>query len=147
LINPNAILHQASQQDANSQYNGNSYYGYRQQGYEGYGYAAPNTQDPSMQNYYGYPGYGNYEQQQQQQSTQEQQQQPPPAQEQQQQQPPQQVGHRQSLLFKSYYPFIVGIRKSTVKNITILNQPTAGLLVIQCYVTSLLCWDVDKADE
>lgn len=84
---------QASQQDANSQYNGNSYYGYQQQGYEGYGYAAPNTQDPSMQNYYGYPGYGNYEQQQQQQPTQEQQQQqqqPPPAQEQQQPPPPQQ---------------------------------------------------------
>jgi FtsZ-interacting cell division protein YlmF len=76
-----------------------------------------------MQNYYGYPGYGNYEQQQQQQPTQEQQQQqPPPAQEQQQPPPPQQVGHRQSpLLNKSYYPFIVEIRKLTVKNLTILN--------------------------
>ncbi|XP_062190412.1 RNA-binding protein L-like [Phragmites australis] len=74
---------QAPQQDAN-QVNGNNYYGY-QQGYEGYGYSAPSAQDPSMQNYYGYPGNG-YEQQQQQQ------QQQPPAQEQQQppQQPPQQ---------------------------------------------------------
>ncbi|WVZ66087.1 hypothetical protein U9M48_015361 [Paspalum notatum var. saurae] len=80
---------QAPQQDSNSQYNGNSYYGYQQQGYEGYGYGASNTQDPSMQNYYGYPGYGNYEQQQ---PAHEQQQQPP-AQEQ-QHQPPQQVGHQ-----------------------------------------------------
>jgi hypothetical protein len=76
-----------------------------------------------MQNYYGYPGYGNYEQQQPTQEQQQQQQQPPPAQEQQQPPPgPQQVGHRQSpLLNKSYYPFIVEIRKLTVKNLTILN--------------------------
>jgi len=92
---------QAPQQDTNSQYNGNNYYGYEQQGYEGYGYSAPNAQDSSMQNYYGYPGYGNYEQQWQQAAPQkqpppaqpaqeEQQHQPPPPQQQQQQQPPQQ---------------------------------------------------------
>ena len=56
-------------------------------------YSAPNAQDSSVQNYYGYPGYGNYEQQWQQAAPQKQ---PPPAQpaqeEQQQQQPPQQVG-------------------------------------------------------
>ncbi|KAG8080361.1 hypothetical protein GUJ93_ZPchr0007g3385 [Zizania palustris] len=57
---------QAPHQDA-SQWNGN--YGY-QQGYDAY-YGAPNAQDPSTQNYYGYSGY-------------EQQQQQPP------QQPPQQ---------------------------------------------------------
>ena len=57
------ILHQASQHDANNQYNGNNYYRYQQLGNEGYSYGAPNAQDPSIQNYYGYPGYGNYEQQ------------------------------------------------------------------------------------
>ncbi|KAL6840722.1 hypothetical protein ACP4OV_029586 [Aristida adscensionis] len=100
---------QAPQQDANSQFNGNSYYGY-QQGYDGYGYSAPNAQDPSMQNYYGYPGYGSYEQQQppaqqqqQQQPTQEHQQPPPQQQEQQQtpqehqQPPPQQQPPQQTL--------------------------------------------------
>jgi len=54
---------QASQHDANSQYNGNNYYRYQQPGNEGYSYGAPNAQDPSIQNYYGYPGYGKYEQQ------------------------------------------------------------------------------------
>lgn len=94
-INPNTIL-QAPQQDASNQINGN-YYGY-QQSYEGYGYGAPNAQDPSMQSYYGYPGYGNYEQQQPPQQQQllahdDQQQAPPQEQQQQQssQQPPQQV--------------------------------------------------------
>uniref|UniRef100_A0ACD5V1L6 Uncharacterized protein n=1 Tax=Avena sativa TaxID=4498 RepID=A0ACD5V1L6_AVESA len=74
---------QPPQQDASQ---GNGYYGY-QQGPDAY-YAAPNAQDPSMQNY-GYAAYGSYEQpsqpQQQQQPSQPQQQpQPPP-----QQQPPQ----------------------------------------------------------
>jgi len=54
---------QASQHDANNQYNGNNYYRYQQLGNEGYSYGAPNAQDPSIQNYYGYPGYGKYEQQ------------------------------------------------------------------------------------
>jgi RNA recognition motif-containing protein len=69
---------QAPQQDAN-QWNGN-YYGY-QQGYDSSYYGAPNAQDPSAQNYYGYSGYGNYEQQQE----------PPQQQQQPPQQPPQQV--------------------------------------------------------
>uniref|UniRef100_A0A0E0EC23 RRM domain-containing protein n=1 Tax=Oryza meridionalis TaxID=40149 RepID=A0A0E0EC23_9ORYZ len=73
---------QAPQQDAN-QWNGN-YYGY-QQGYDSSYYGAPNAQDPSAQNYYGYSGYGNYEQQQPQQ-----QQEPPQQQQQPPQQPPQQ---------------------------------------------------------
>ncbi|KAF2923057.1 RNA-binding protein L-like [Oryza sativa Japonica Group] len=68
---------QAPQQDAN-QWNGN-YYGY-QQGYDSSYYGAPNAQDPSAQNYYGYSGYGNYEQQQE----------PPQQQQQPPQQPPQQ---------------------------------------------------------
>ncbi|KAF0908756.1 hypothetical protein E2562_028575 [Oryza meyeriana var. granulata] len=71
---------QAPQQDA-SQWNGN-YYGY-QQGYDASYYGAPNAQDPNAQNYYGYSGYGSYEQQQQP----PQQQQEAPLQ-QQQQQPP-----------------------------------------------------------
>uniref|UniRef100_J3MLC2 RRM domain-containing protein n=1 Tax=Oryza brachyantha TaxID=4533 RepID=J3MLC2_ORYBR len=75
---------QAPQQDA-SQWNGNgNYYGY-QQSYEASYYGAPNGQDPSAQNYYGYSGYSNYEQQQQPQQQEPLQQQPPP------QQPPQQV--------------------------------------------------------
>lgn len=50
-----------TQQQDNSQWNGN-YYGYGQ-GYEAYGYAqAP--QDPNMYAYGGYPGYANYSQQQ-----------------------------------------------------------------------------------
>ncbi len=69
---------QAPQQDAN-QWNGN-YYGY-QQGYDSSYYGAPNAQDPSAQNYYGYSGYGNSEQQQE----------PPQQQQQPPQQPPQQV--------------------------------------------------------
>jgi hypothetical protein len=78
-----------------------------------------------VQNYYGYPGYGNYEQQQA-----APQQQPPPAQpaqeeeqqQQQQQQPPQQVGPQQSCVPLNLMPFRVEPGKYTMLKDCLLNH-------------------------
>ena len=95
-------------------------------------YSAPNAQDSSVQNYYGYPGYGNYEQQQQQAPqqqplpAQEEQQQPPPP----QQQPPQQVGPQQSCVPLNLMPFRVEPGKYTMLKDFLLIPPVIPEFVV-----------------